>query len=122
MRLKMAFLALFTLVLRTPQATLPTVGAEMKIYCGANGVAEPKTTIISPRQEFGIRSMISQTPTLIQLVIMCGMDQLARADNNIAAGPFNAFDWTDVTNDINDLGNLGLGALVDDFWEKLIFH
>ncbi len=31
---------------------------------------------------------------------------------------FNATEWDDVTADINDLGDLGSGNLVDTFWEK----
>ena len=94
-------------------------GGNENLVVGANGVAGaenhyyiPKTGVWDTVNDFSNTNAYSTGDYVRQ------GSAFYRADNNIAAGPFNAVDWTDVTNDINDLGNLGLGALVDDFWEK----
>ena len=58
------------------------------------------------------------TKDYVQGDIVLSGGQFLQANTNIAAAPFNATEWDDVTADINDLGDLGSGNLVDTFWEK----
>ena len=44
--------------------------------------------------------------------------QFLQANSNLTAGAFNAADWTDVTSSLNDLGDVGSGNLVDNYWTR----
>ena len=94
-------------------------GTASKLVFGQQGTAVAESNYYSPvTSAWDQVGSFSATDNYQSGDIVLSGGQFLQANTNITAAAFNAADWTDVTSDINDLGDLGSGNLVDSFWAE----
>ena len=94
-------------------------GSSLKMVFGKSGVAGAEGSYFVPKtKEWDKIDNFSNSTSYQSGDIVLSGGQFMQANSTVAAGVFNPADWSDVTNSINDLSNLGTGGLADDFWQK----
>ena len=94
-------------------------GSSSALVYGQTGTAGAESSYFTPNvAAWDAVTSFSATENYQAGDIVLSGGQFFQANSALAAGAFNAADWTDVTADINDLADVGSGNLVDDFWTK----
>lgn len=94
-------------------------GASTQLVFGQVGHAGVENHYYLPKSDaWDSVQDFADTDDYAQGDIIVSGGQFLQANTDITAAAFNASEWDDVTADINDLGDLGAGNLVDTFWEK----
>ena len=94
-------------------------GGSSELVVGASGIPNAENHYFIPKTNAwdSINDFSNSMGYGAGEIVRQGSD-FFEANSNITAGAFNPADWSNVTADLNDLGNVGSGGLVDNYWEK----
>jgi flagellar capping protein FliD len=95
-------------------------GSSSNLVVGASGIVGAENHYFTPKtNQWDLINDHSTTNSYAANEIVRQGTDFWQANSAITPGAFSGVpDWTNVTSQINDIGNLGSGGLADSYWEK----